>query len=337
MKPNVKCFCGSGKKHKKCGMIYNQLGGLVGCTVVTTLRERAAITATAAAPNQHNTRARIEGDIRWFPRVHRSLNLGETSQHTRTIATASKVLAQYRAALASKFSLCSHGSLYDHFHDTGVAYEDVMRDIIMLSQYAEEDDTRRCTEREIFVTDHKEKFVDLNFARYLFAVCTSQYLENKNLTNQTRELLSVALEIKYLYARQFEHQRSGGPAVDHDQAKRYRKQVYVGGDRGIINCLSRETKAYCTCMDDMKREAESMKKTEICGGCNRSVPRKGMLKCSGCNYLMYCNEECQNKHWPEHKHDCSGIAGEYEPIIPASREDINKFLSEIHSKRKDAL
>ena len=68
----------------------------------------------------------------------------------------------------------------------------------------------------------------------------------------------------------------GRPKPDDDQIKRYRRECWNNDDRGVINSLSRETKAYCNCMKDKKSEANGMEKLERCLACQHSFPRAGM-------------------------------------------------------------
>jgi hypothetical protein len=39
-----------------------------------------------------------------------------------------------------------------------------------------------------------------------------------------------------------------------------------------------------------------------CGYCNKTDQK--LLKCARCHFVLYCNRECQTKHWPTHKLDC---------------------------------
>lgn len=43
---------------------------------------------------------------------------------------------------------------------------------------------------------------------------------------------------------------------------------------------------------------------DMCICCGASAINRPMKSCGKCLTVMYCNEECQNKHWPEHKTGC---------------------------------
>ncbi len=42
--------------------------------------------------------------------------------------------------------------------------------------------------------------------------------------------------------------------------------------------------------------------TYVCGSCNKTAEK--LQKCTGCYFILYCDTECQKKHWPEHKLVC---------------------------------
>ena len=46
--------------------------------------------------------------------------------------------------------------------------------------------------------------------------------------------------------------------LNDDKVRRYQIEIKSGGDRGMINCLSRETKMFCNCMKGKKKEAQGM-------------------------------------------------------------------------------
>ena len=56
------------------------------------------------------------------------------------------------------------------------------------------------------------------------------------------------------------------------------------------------------------------KKNNICLYCMQVV--QGCSRCSRCETALYCNRECQVKHWPAHKSIC----------ISSSSEDSNEKL-----------
>ena len=202
---------------------------------------------------------------------------------TMTIANTTTT-ASVAAAASNSIGPCCHGSTSAHFLD-GRAYSDVMKKLLAVS-----DDTKKVDK---FYRDHHEDNRDSNFVQYIFAVCTSLYLKTNTTNDEMGQLLLMATSCKYIFSD-----------PDEDKMNRYARTFMIMDERGIINCLSRETKSFCDCMQPKKMEAKGMAKTELCDGCNHSFPRKGMLKCGGCNLAMYCNEDCQTKDWPKHKEYC---------------------------------
>ena len=243
MKPNEKCYCGSGKKHKKC------------CgnpTLVSDLMDELSLTTTVAT------------------------------------ATATAV---------SENRPCFHGSTSDRFPDERT-YRTVIHDYLSVSK----------DERPAFMNCYQGYFTDLNFSRYVFAVCTSWYLKTNRTTEDMRALITMASEIKYLYEPISSRHSGCSEGPDTEKMYRYHRAIMNNDDRGVMNSLSRETKPYCDCMKNKKKEAKGMDKTEYCDGCKRYFPRgDGMLKCDGCNTTVYCTKKCYKKYWPRHKGDCKEL------------------------------
>ena len=96
------------------------------------------------------------------------------------------------------------------------------------------------------------------------------------------------------------------------------------GDRGIINCLSREN--YCDCMKQKKEEAKEMVKHLRCDGCKKIFPREQMRDCIGCKNFSFHSKECYKKHWREHKIICKRLADISREVTTASQttEDIER-------------
>lgn len=44
--------------------------------------------------------------------------------------------------------------------------------------------------------------------------------------------------------------------------------------------------------------------------------RKRLLKCSGCQYVYYCNRDCQKESWADHKQECSNLRRISPRIVP---------------------
>ena len=302
IKPNEKCHCGSGKKHKRCCM-HQQSGG------TTTA---AADSAVSSAPDgcayrdlipvaKQNVATTFIEDIDGYNttliEVMDELSLTASSTVTAAAAPASDIGGR-----------CFHGSTFDHFPD-GRAYRDIIRDFFAVTTKNFPDCTAAA---EKFTANHHEYFTDSNFFRYIFALCTSWQLKTKRTPVEMKVLIVLTITVKYLY----EPLMSGGQGEpDTDKMKRYIRAIMHEDDRGVINCLAKETKPYCNCMKDQKTEAKGMDKTGICLGCENIFPRKDMLKCSGCKFAMFCDDSCYDKHWPRHSKDCQDIQKNDEVLL----------------------
>ena len=217
---------------------------------------------------------------------------------TLNITATNTAAAAVAAAAESSSGPCCHGSTSAHFPD-GRAYSDVIKGILAVQK----DGKKKILK---FNVDNKVYLKDLNFVRYIFALCTSWYLKTKTTNGDMKILLSLATVYKYFHD-------------DADKVKRYGRALSL--DRGVINCLSRETKSFCDCMQAKKMEAKGMAKRELCLGCRITFPRKDMLICGGCKSAMYCNEECQTKDWPKHREMCAALV--YPETEPSGKNDQN--------------
>ena len=151
-----------------------------------------------------------------------------------------------------------------------------------------------------FYDDHEEYCADSKFVRYICAVCTSWYLITNTTNHEMSKLLGMARINQYHWDPEAE-----GDIVD--KVKRHVRTLMHQDDRSVIKCLSRENKPFCNCMQAKKKEARGMDRKELCSGCGILFSRKGMLKCSGCKIVMFCNEDCQTIHWAKHRELCQGF------------------------------
>jgi len=144
-------------------------------------------------------------------------------------------------ASASDMRACSHGSTSTHFPD-GRAYSDVIPELLLAP--------KETVAQKGFKKSHPEYFRDFDFSQYLFALCTSWYLKLNGTTFEMRLILMKAVEIKHFVEIDAFH--SGGPAPEENKLDRYSRAIWTNKDRGVINCLSRETKSFCNCMGEKK-------------------------------------------------------------------------------------
>ena len=49
-------------------------------------------------------------------------------------------------------------------------------------------------------------------------------------------------------------------------------------------------------------------KKEMCSACGKKSST--LMKCRACKCVWYCDKDCQNKHWKEHKTECKPIKKE---------------------------
>lgn len=61
--------------------------------------------------------------------------------------------------------------------------------------------------------------------------------------------------------------------------------------------------------------------------------RTKLSKCSGCQYVLYCNRTCQKLSWTEHKRECARM----KKILPKVLPDAARIMSKIIIKLKVVL
>ena len=305
-KPNEKCPCGSGKKHKKCCMVAGSAAASSATITATVLEQELRLELQRdqeklkilrqQLSNKEEEERQASQHLRQLITQHRGLPrtdawsfstattvVNEVMEALSLTPTTAAATSAATTAASDIIGPCCHGSTSDHFSD-GLAYRD------LIQNFLSEETVNK------FEEGHLIYLQDLNFVQYIFALCTSWYLKTNQSTEEMNYLLKFAIQIKYI------HLNDG--KFNSDQVKRYVRAINKNDDRDVINCLSRETKSYCDCMKAKKKEATGMAKIELCYGCHSMFPRDGMLICSGCNYAMFCDEDCQAKNWPNHREAC---------------------------------
>jgi len=91
-------------------------------------------------------------------------------------------------------------------------------------------------------------------------------------------------------------------AEGYEKFNKYTTDIML--ERGVINCLARETQTACDCMTPRKMEAKKMDKNGLCHGCRNEFPKHTLKFCVGCNIVKYCSHECQVTEWPDHRERC---------------------------------
>lgn len=68
---------------------------------------------------------------------------------------------------------------------------------------------------------------------------------------------------------------------------------------------------------------KSTYKNEKCDYC---YSEETLSRCSGCQYILYCNRTCQKLSWTEHKRECSRLKKIYPKILPDAARIMSKIL-----------
>lgn len=171
--------------------------------------------------------------------------------------------------------------------------------------------TKRIEYQRKFGNDHVELVKDPRFGQFVFAFSTTMYLNtylNSNLKssysfNAVQQLLQLGISIKFACTSSI--RLSVVEGCDKDIGFKHIRDI--NDERGVINCLSRETKNFCDCMKPKKIEAKNMEKLGQCHGCKEWFQKADLLFCTGCNAVKYCSKECQRQKWNDHKVDCKRI------------------------------
>jgi len=234
------------------------------------------------------------------------------------ISTASSITGKTLGGFANAMvkdpsAWCFHGSTVADF--ARADYRKVIDEFFVFMNSCPSSEVE--SSRKIFDDSHKEIIVQSKFVTFLFALVTSTYLQlnktkkdsmnNTNTPAATRafqrdlqELLQLGIRSTYILGPHLL-----GKEIDIEQTFKYIRDVHSDdNDRGIINCLYRETKQHCTCMKAKKAKAKEMIKMECCNGCRQNFPKPTMKKCEGCNLVVYCSTACYKKEWKEHKDIC---------------------------------
>mmetsp|Transcript_15832 Transcript_15832/g.17104 ORF Transcript_15832/g.17104 Transcript_15832/m.17104 type:complete len:255 (-) Transcript_15832:192-956(-) len=156
-----------------------------------------------------------------------------------------------------------------------------------------------------FDDDHQHlTLYDTNFCDFIFSFCTHLYLNSIDSTEEIQQLLELALSMRYIEQPMRKGVDVGPGSEGETKYKKYTTDVCL--QRGMINCLARETP--CDCMKPKKLEAQKMDRTGICHGCLDEVPKNTLKLCTGCNMVKYCSRECQVNGWPEHREACKRMS-----------------------------
>ncbi|CAI6365129.1 unnamed protein product [Macrosiphum euphorbiae] len=60
--------------------------------------------------------------------------------------------------------------------------------------------------------------------------------------------------------------------------------------------------------------------------CDYCYSEDNLSRCSGCQYILYCNRTCQKLSWTEHKRECARMKKMYPKILPDAARIMSKIL-----------
>lgn len=221
--------------------------------------------------------------------------------------------------------VCYHGSSAEHFLAGSEFLNFVKSDVVLDKKYDNLDRFQDVYDK--FYNDEKNKKIMANVecTNFIFALGVALYLK---LTCKEKEsyrklqmskksplgkmkqtpsfelecVLELGLYIKY----DFIPHTKGEENVDDKKFLKYMRDS--DNDRGVINCLYREAKNNkCDCMTTKKIEANDMDKMDLCHGCLKRFPKARTMVCDGCDFVVYCSDECQSNDWLRHKPYCTDL------------------------------
>jgi hypothetical protein len=155
---------------------------------------------------------------------------------------------------------------------------------------------------ETFSLDHQDLLEDQQFRRFIFSMCTQLYLSYLEQDTEDLELVTYFINIMGAFLE------LGLQIKYWNNPKLYKYIRDVHTERGIINCLARETSECCTCMQPKKEETRKMEKVGMCHGCKNIIPKEQLRFCTGCNFARFCSKECHRQEWNDHKGYCKSLA-----------------------------
>jgi len=261
----------------------------------------------------------IDGLIKGMALMN-ELSLSSSSAAAAASKSLSSSSSTSTASKTKTTGLCYHGSLAKHFVK-GSEYLQTAKAYVLIRKKNLEFGNEAVAKAEAFFFNEmieEEVKVSSEFVTFLFALAVSLYFqvshEEKareeeeyrskaktwNLGSvmfEVRGVIFLALRIKYWY---IPHERTKG--CGDDKFLKFIRDIDT--ERGVILCLAREIKPYCTCMVTKKKEAKDMPKLESCMQCSKYFLKKNMKKCNGCNAVVYCSKECATLNWPFHHKVC---------------------------------
>ena len=210
----------------------------------------------------------------------------------------------------------------------GSPYVKLVQSYVSLNKKYDEIEERYYDADQKFYNEkgNQQIYSEDEFANFVFAVAVALYFK---LSSEEREryytvttveqqkptamyelkiIIGMGLNIKYILVPGLNKTQSQQERLNiHQKVVKYSRDIDT--ERGLIQCLHRETKQYCGCMATKNNVAKGMSKMERCEGCRNEFPKTLMKKCDGCEWVVYCGEQCQSNDWPYHQIACEKEQG----------------------------
>ena len=210
----------------------------------------------------------------------------------------------------------------------GSPYVKLVQSYVSLNKKYDEIEERYYDADQKFYNEkgNQQIYSEDEFANFVFAVAVALYFK---LSSEEREryytvttveqqkptamyelkiIIGMGLNIKYILVPGLNKTQSQQERFHiHQKVVKYSRDIDT--ERGLIHCLHRETKQYCGCMATKNNVAKGMSKMERCERCRNEFPKTLMKKCDGCEWVVYCGEQCQSNDWPYHQIACEKEQG----------------------------
>jgi len=243
----------------------------------------------------------------------RTNNKKKKKSRTTTIGKTTCIVNRHADSVFMKSITCTHGSTIENFNSD---YQNAIDEWV-----SNELKATNAEQLTIMLLEYNAKYCDTlmkdpEFIKHVFAYSTAMFLKynNYSISGSSSSLdqssvmkivgygLSLGLTVKY--------------GSDTEKHMKYARDIHT--ERGIINCLYRETNnnnntdtdtdtdtVLCNCMKPYKEKAKTMEKVGKCYGCRNEYPKAKLKRCSRCQAVQYCSNECMKEHWPKHKTYCA--------------------------------
>ena len=134
--------------------------------------------------------------------------------------------------------------------------------------------------------------------------------------------ICLGIQLKYYLIPQVNGNNAGPGTEFYEKWMKYNRDFL--SYRGMVNICARETKEFCSCMNEKKAKAKTLGKIGNCFGCRKVFPKKDLKYCKSCLATQYCGKKCQKKNWlQEHNSHCTRYdfhpCGKCNIFVPAAQ------------------